>query len=658
MLQSGDTLAGYRIEGVAGVGGMGVVYRATQLSLERPVALKVLSSTLVGNQTFRERFRREGRHAAALDHPNIIPVYEAGESNGLMFIAMRLVDGPSLWDLIANDGLTGREALRVLAAIASALDAAHEAGLVHRDIKPQNILITKTGHAYLADFGITKGSGNASLTRSGDFVGSVHYVAPEQIDGREVTGASDIYSLAAVLFQCLSGRDPYERDSDASLMHAHLTAAPPTLAERGLDAPPALDEVFRKAMAKQPAERYATATELIDAARAALQATDPAMLERAPAFGQTEGVAGPVWPAALPALPAQAAAPPFPAAAPSFPAAAPPPPSTGTSVDPVFPAPREPTFADVRRPAPAPAAGPAERSALVGGLWVAGAVLLLVAAPLLGYALGHSDPAPRPQRAASPALSLAHDATWKPTRSAIVGLDLRNAVLLRRKDGVRLAAGRLPRYAAGFDPVPAGLRKRFEGKTADATVRLGAATASRHAAAVGGRDRLWLALAPDSKGWIAVACEGPGADRPTACPAVASTLAVKGASSVTLGPSPEIATQISGVLDDLSAARRNAGSGERSSSLITRAHAINRVAAAHDRAAKRLNTLEVRPQERPVVDELATALRRQTPRLQRLATAAVRRRPGDYKAAGAAIRRQEARIRAALARLRSIGYAA
>src|SRR4051794_14724238 len=650
MLQSGDTLAGYRIEGVAGVGGMGVVYRATQMSLERPVALKVLSSTLVGNQTFRERFRREGRHAAALDHPNIIPVYEAGESNGLMFIAMRLVDGPSLWDLIANDGLTGREALRVLDAIASALDAAHEAGLVHRDIKPQNILITKTGHAYLADFGITKGSGNASLTRSGDFVGSVHYVAPEQIDGREVTGASDIYSLAAVLFQCLSGRDPYERDSDASLMHAHLTAAPPMLAERGLDAPPALDEVFRKAMAKQPGERYATATELIAAARGALQATDPAMLERAPAFRETASVEQPVWPAALPAQPA-------PAAALSFPAAAPPPPPAGTADDPVFPA-REPTFADVRRPAPSPAAGPAERSGLVDGLLLGGAVLLLVAAPLLGYALGHSDPAPQPQRAASPALTLAHDATWTPSRSAIVGLDLRNAVLLRRKDGVRLAAGRLPRCAAGFDPVPAGLRKRFEGKSADATIRLGAATASRHAAAVSARDRLWLALAPDSKGWIAVACEGPGADRPTACPAVASTLAVKGASSVTLGPSPEIATQISGLLDDLSAARRNARSGERSSSLITRAHAINRVAAAHDRAAKRLAALDVRPQERPVVDELATALRRQTPRLERLATATVRRRPDDYEAAGSAVRRQEARIRAALARLRSIDYAA
>jgi serine/threonine protein kinase len=156
VLSPGDTLAGYRIDAIAGHGGMGVVYRATQLSLDRTVALKVLATTLVGNRTFRERFRREGRHAATLEHPNIIPVYEAGESNGLMFIAMRFVDGPTLSDLMQSRRISGREALRMLSAIASALDAAHEAGLVHRDVKPQNILLTSGGHPYLADFGIRR----------------------------------------------------------------------------------------------------------------------------------------------------------------------------------------------------------------------------------------------------------------------------------------------------------------------------------------------------------------------------------------------------------------------------------------------------------------------------------------------------------------------
>jgi hypothetical protein len=686
MLQSGDTLAGYRIEGVAGVGGMGVVYRATQMSLDRPVALKVLSSTLVGNRTFRERFRREGRHAAALDHPNIIPVYEAGESNGLMFIAMRLVDGPSLWDMIASESISARETLRVLGEIASALDAAHEAGLVHRDIKPQNILITRGGHPYLADFGITKGSENAGLTHSGDFVGSVNYVAPEQIDGRDVTGTTDVYALAAVLFHCLSGRDPYERDSDASLMHAHLTAPPPTLAERGLGGTAAIDAVFRKGMAKNPSERYGTASELIDAARRALESVDPAVLDRMPAFaagGPAPAAPAPAAPStepgqlawSAPAAPAAPAGSIFPAPPPS--AATPSqvspatPPATATpvfpasltpaaappAVDPVLPTPRDPTYADVRRPPPPAADEPVERSMLVDALWGVGAALLLVVAPLAGYLLGRSDPPPSPARATSAALTLAHDDSWVASRDPIAGLDLSQPVLLRRSDGVRLAAGRLPRYAAGFDPVPPELRRRFDGKPADATIRLGARTATRHAVGLGGRDRLWLALAPDSKGWIAIACEGPGADRPTACPSVAASLAIKGATAVAPGPSPEVATQISGALDDLSAARRSATADLRSRSVVARAHASNRVAAAHVRAAKRLAGLAVRPQERALVADLAAALRGQSPRLKRLATATVRRRAGDYDAARDAIRRQERRISAALGRLRAIGYA-
>jgi serine/threonine protein kinase len=280
VLQAGETLAGYRIEAIAGVGGMGVVYRATQLSLERRVALKVFSATLVGDQRLRERFRLEGRHAAALNHPNIIPVYEAGESNGLMFIAMRFVDGPTLADMIMQQALSGRETLRVLEAIASALDAAHEAGLIHRDIKPHNVLLTSGGHPYLADFGITKGAETSGLTNSGDFVGSVAYVAPEQIDGRAVTRASDTYSLTAVVFHCLTGTLPYEHDTEAALMHAHLFAAPPTISGLGIDAP-ALDGVFARGMAKDPAARFQSATELVDACRDALKHID---LDRCPAL--------------------------------------------------------------------------------------------------------------------------------------------------------------------------------------------------------------------------------------------------------------------------------------------------------------------------------------------------------------------------------------
>ncbi len=279
----GQTLAGYRIDAVAGMGGMGVVYRATQMSLGRPVALKVLSPTLVGNRDFRERFRREGRHAAALDHPNIIPVFESGERDGLMFIAMRFVDGPTLGDLIAKNCLSARETLRIAGAIASALDAAHAAGLVHRDVKPQNIILTASGHPYLADFGITKTMGGG-LTRQDGFVGSVAYASPEQIEGREVTGASDVYALCAVLYECLSGRYAFERDTEVALMHAHLHSPAPTLSERGIDAPAGLDRVFETGMAKEPGARHPSASALVEDCRRALADLDDARLDAAPAF--------------------------------------------------------------------------------------------------------------------------------------------------------------------------------------------------------------------------------------------------------------------------------------------------------------------------------------------------------------------------------------
>ena len=649
MLQTGETLAGYRVEGVAGVGGMGVVYRATQISLDRPVALKVLSSTLVGNRTFRERFRREGRHAAALDHPNIIPVYEAGESNGLMFIAMRLVDGPSLADLIDSNTITGRETLRVLGAIASALDAAHDAGLVHRDIKPQNILLTRGGHPYLADFGITKGTDHAGLTHSGDFVGSLNYVAPEQIDGDDVTGASDIYSLTAVLYHCLSGLFPYQRDSDAALMHAHLTAPPPTLGERGIAAPPSLDDIFRTGMAKAPLQRYTTATVMIDACRRALESADAAVLDRAPAFA-TEGFEreiAPLAPISTTTEPDQFAWAMAPSAASSVEAPV---------VDPSFPVLRDLTAADVRR-APAPREERPARSRslspeVLGGI----ATMLLVLAPIAGYVLGHTDAPPGPTQVTSAALTLEHDAAWSPGGDGIDGLALSDPITLRRKDGVKLAAGRLTSFEAGFDPVPRALRTRFSGRTEDATIRIGPGTATRHAAGLQSGGRLWLALVPDSKGWVAIACEGPGADRGTVCPAVAATARIKGAKAVTLGPDPAVAAAIGAVLTDLNRARKDAEEPLASTSLKVRAHAINRVSAAQTRVAGRLSAVGARPQELPLVRALADALRAQSPRLERLSQATTRRRPADYDAAQRAIRRQERVIAKALRRLRSIGY--
>ncbi len=639
MLQSGDTLAGYRIEGVAGVGGMGVVYRATQMSLDRPVALKVLSSTLESNQSFRERFRREGRHAAALDHPNIIPVYEAGESDGLMFIAMRLVDGPTLADVILSNSMQGHEAVRVVAAIASALDAAHEAGLVHRDIKPQNILLTRTGHPYLADFGITKGTDHAALTHSGDFVGSLNYVAPEQIDGSGVTGASDVYSLTAVLFHCLSGLPPYERDTDAALMHAHLMAPPPTLAEHGIVAPPQLDEVFLRGMAKEPAARYETATELVDACRAALAHADPAVLDAIPAFPVAGAAAAPPPP---PSSPPSASLPPASRPPASPPHASPPPTSPPASPPPRRrpprrpPAPRSPSRARRRSPSPPSSCSPAPRSR----------------ASCSAATNRRSDPAS--VRAGT--VSLEHDGSWSATSARIAGLDLAQPIALRHRDGVTLNAGRLESYPAGFQPIPRALRARFAGRTSQATIRLGARPARRYAVTLRTDGRLWLALAPDSEGWVAIACEGPGADRPAACPAVASSLEVRGARAVAVGPLEQVAKAISAAITDLNRARTAARPRLRVRSAATRADAANQLTVAHERAATALETLDLRPQERPLVTGLARELRGQSRNFERLGSAAVRRQFGRFDRTRRAVTLQERRVRAAVRRLATIGY--
>ena len=270
MLAPGDTVAGYRIDGILGRGGMGVVYTATQLSLNRTVALKFLADILGDDPDFRERFRREGLIQAALDHPHIVPVYEAGEVDDGLFLAMRLVRGENLKELIVSGRLSVARTLRVLGPIADALDTAHEAELIHRDIKPQNILVGGRDHAYLADFGLTKEAGATGVTKTGQFVGTFDYVSPELISGHPGDRRSDLYALAAVLFECLTGQVPFVRASDAALLYAHVADPVPTVTALREDLPAAIDGVIAQALAKDPDARHASATAMIDEAAAAL----------------------------------------------------------------------------------------------------------------------------------------------------------------------------------------------------------------------------------------------------------------------------------------------------------------------------------------------------------------------------------------------------
>jgi hypothetical protein len=270
MPEPGTRIAGFRIDGYLASGGMGTVYLATQLSLGRVVALKVLSANLSQDEAFHKRFRREAMLQATLEHPNIVPVYEAGESSYGLFIAMRLVDGPNLKQLIGT--LEVSDALDLLRGIARALDAAHAAGLIHRDVKPQNILVAGGDHAYLADFGLTTAAGVTSVTTTGQFVGTPDYVSPEQIRDEEPDARSDLYSLGAVLFECLSGAVPFPRSSKIATMYAHLEQPPPSVCTLAPELPVELDAVFARALAKRREDRYATAAELIAAARRALEA--------------------------------------------------------------------------------------------------------------------------------------------------------------------------------------------------------------------------------------------------------------------------------------------------------------------------------------------------------------------------------------------------
>jgi Protein kinase domain/Bacterial Ig domain len=256
---------------------MGVVYRAHHVILDRDVALKVLAPELGNDTSFRQRFERESRIAAGLDHPNVIPIFEAGEVEGLLFLAMRYVEGPDLGAILrANGTIPVERALDLTSQLASALDAAHARKLIHRDVKPENVLLAAghgrggTDHIYLTDFGLTKRSASTSgPTQLGQVVGTIDYIAPEQITGGAVDGRADVYALGCVLIKMLSGHAPFEREHDLATIAAHLHTPPPSLASLGSDLPAALDGVIAKALAKDPASRYATAGEMATAAREA-----------------------------------------------------------------------------------------------------------------------------------------------------------------------------------------------------------------------------------------------------------------------------------------------------------------------------------------------------------------------------------------------------
>jgi len=264
----GTQIAGFRIESVLGRGGMSVVYVAEQVRLGRRVALKVLTTELAWDEQFRERFVRESQIAAAIDHPNIIPIYDAGEDDGLLYIAMRFVEGPDLKEVLKRGLLGVGRTIFLVEQIASALDAAHAHSLVHRDVKPGNILLEETtDHAYLTDFGVAKQTTARGLTSTGHFLGTVEYAAPEQIEGGPVDARTDVYALGCVLYECLTSTPPFAHGTEHAVLHAHLVDPPPSVTRTRPELPHAFDGVIATALAKDPAERFSSCGDLVHAAR-------------------------------------------------------------------------------------------------------------------------------------------------------------------------------------------------------------------------------------------------------------------------------------------------------------------------------------------------------------------------------------------------------
>ena len=664
MLQTGTIVSGYRVDGVLGDGGMGTVYRATQLSLNRVVALKLLAPEFGDDPGFRSRFEREGQLQAGLDHQHIVPVYEAGQSEHGLFLAMRLIDGPTLKDVIISNQINPRRALRILAQVAQALDEAHDAGLIHRDIKPQNILIDRGDHAYLADFGLIKAPDEAHLTGTGQFLGTIDYVAPEQVQGDPATAASDCYSLTAVLYECLTGEVPFPKPNEAATLHAQVVEAPPKPSDKRPELPAAIDEVIAKGMSKDPAERPRSATDLIRSAALALASASAAA---AGAAQETRIAQHPADRSQSTRVPAVGPAPIGPA--PAGPAPAGPAPAAPASVGPggAGPAPAAPSTraAAVTRAQEAPR----ERSRWLGPAIIG---LLAVVAIAAGFLVGHSGKKQQASgeklgsSAAAGHLQLRYPSSWRLNAAApsIPGITFRDAIVLSApapRAGT-LTAGEVT-DATGPSLLAPGFAKLIQGGAPSGRpVKIGGTEAlSFPGLRVSGHDgTISLIAVPTSDGVATVACSASSARAAafqTDCARVAGTLKLMGTTPFALGPNADYARALSSALSSLRASStRPLAALHAAKTPSAQASAALQLAGAYAKAADSLQRLDVSPADLRAHQALIAAVDRLASGYRSAAKAAHEINGRAYQRAAGEIASGASALRAALRALSVLGY--
>ncbi len=577
VLGKGEIVGGYRVEEVIGIGGMSIVYRAEQLSLNRKVALKLLSSDLSEDPAFRERFRREGRHVAALEHPNVVTVYDFGEDAERLWMAMRLVEGSNLGQRMRRRPLGAEEAIALLAPIADALDAAHALHLVHRDVKPQNILLSTTDVPYLADFGVARAlAATGGLTSTGAFVGSVHYAPPEQILGGLATPAGDVYALTAVLYQCLSGRVPYPRDTEAGVIHAHLEEPPPVLPGSSPGARE-LDRIIATGMAKSPSARYPQASELIGLAAAVIERMtirDRAALQASaadePPNESTIAPDAPVGAAAAPRSAsdrppaddgAQAGGPAGAANGDERDVAV----GDGTEIVARPGSARlrtiESTAADRRREAPpAPAPAPdrrrlgTQRVRILAGV----AALAILAAGFSAVVLASGSGHASPKLARTGPLELSYLPPWRPETGPVpASADLLAPILLRSRTAT-IAAGQAKNAAPIPGQLPATLVHDLGRPAATTTTRLLGAPVDLYTWTEGSRRvRVWM-LPTAAADFSLVCASDPrtATGDADACTAVVNSARLIGVGLLSPGPDASLAASLRSALAPAATARR------------------------------------------------------------------------------------------------------